>query len=112
MENLEEKILEILGDPEKMAGVMELAKNLTGMLPDQATMSPSGEDEGPNLGALLGMMQQIREPDDRREALLQALLPYLRPQRQKKLQNAIRLAKLSHLAGFALKAFAESEEGR
>ena len=42
-------------------------------------------------------------PGDRREKLLMALRPFLKPERQEKLDRALRLARLTHLAGGALR---------
>ncbi len=99
MENMEEKIMDVLGDPAKMEQIMSIAKGL-GFSPEQE------EQEQPNAGALLSLLQQTGE-DGRQDALFQALMPYLRPGRRKKLQQAMKIAKLSHLAGFALKNYVD-----
>ena len=40
-------------------------------------------------------------PGDRREKLLLALRPFLKPERQEKLDRALRIAQLTQLAGSA-----------
>ena len=101
MENMEDRIMDILNDPQKMEQVAEMAQKLG--LPN-----PSGDGEiPPALGALL----QNSGGDNRQQALIQALLPYLRPNRQKKLRRAVELARLSHVAGFALQNYAKESEG-
>ena len=108
MENMENKILEVLNDPEKMSEILQIAKGLGFSPQDAAQPSPPGEDDSPiSAGAIFQLLQQANRTDGRQEALLQALLPYLKPERQKKLQRAIRVAKLTHLAGFALKNYSE-----
>lgn len=105
MENMEEKIMEVLGDPEKMEQIIGLAKGL-GFSPAQNDV-PAQEPDAQAAGTLLNLMQLANTADDRQQTLLQALMPYLKPSRQKKLQKAMRVAKLSHLAEFALKNYSD-----
>ena len=56
-------------------------------------------------GMLLQMMQifqQMQQTDPRQDALLCALRAYLAPERQRKLDRAMELARLTKLAGLAL----------
>ena len=98
MENLEEKILGILNDPQAMEQVLSAAKSL-GLSPDDASDTPPAAPL-----PVMELLQKAGAPDHRQEALMHALVPYLKPQRRKKLERALRLAKLSHLAGFALQS--------
>ena len=108
MENMENKILEVLNDPEKMSEILQIAKGLGFPPQDEPPEPPSEEDCEPlPLGAMFQLLQQANHTDARQEALLQALMPYLKPERQKKLQRAIRVAKLTQLAGFALKNYSD-----
>lgn len=90
MEDMEEKILGVLRDPQQMEQIMAIAGNL-GLTQEEGDAPPVTE-----------LLQKFGAPDHRQEALMHALAPYLKPQRRKKLERALRLAKLSHLAGFAL----------
>lgn len=96
MEEMEEKILGVLNDPEKMAQVMEMAKSL-GFSPEDAP-AQAADASAP----VLELLRNAGTSDHRQAALMDALVPYLKPQRREKLQRALRLAKLSHLAGYAL----------
>ena len=49
------------------------------------------------------MMQQAQHTDSKQEALLCALKPYLVPERRDKIDRALRIARLSQLASFALR---------
>lgn len=89
MENAEEKIMEILHDPEKMEQVMSIARSLGFPPPEEPSSGPPTVPDVPG--------------DERQEALLHALLPYLRPGRREKLERALRLAKLSQFAEQALR---------
>ena len=93
-----EQISQILNDPEGMKQISELA----------AILSPPGEENDnahtgfqiPN--SLTHMLIKAQEKDEKQQALVRALLPYLRPTHQKKLQRAIEIAKVSCLARAAL----------
>ena len=98
MDDLEEKVLGVLNDPEKLAQVMDIAKGL-GLSPAE-----DGGEAAPRLPDL-----HPTASDSRREALLQALAPYLQPARRQKLQRAIEVARLSNLARFALQQKPEQE---
>ena len=105
MENLESRIMEVLQDPSQMEQILNIAKSL----------GISGESEGsstltPDIGVITNLLQTGNRQEPRRDALLNALLPYLRPERQRRLEKAMRLAKLSNLAGFALQSLNDSQE--
>ncbi len=114
-EGLEEKLQSILNDPNSMAQILSMAQSfgLQGSVepPCQSQTPPSAPDLGalmPDAGfvqAIMGLMQQARHSDGKQEALLCALKPFLRPERRDKIDQAMQLARISHLAGFALKNY-------
>ena len=110
MSQLDEKLNQLLGDPAAMAQVMQLAQQLSGTLgegggggspppspppapapPPEPAAPPPGTN---HLGALdpqlLTRMLPLMQ-------LLTALRPFLREEKQEKLQRAAQLAKLIHL---------------
>lgn len=98
MENLENAILDVLNDSEKMNEILAIAQNL-GLggeigLPQQEDLQMAG--------TVMGILQDMQKSDPRQENLLHALLPYLDATRQKKLKRAMQIGKLSRLAGVAL----------
>lgn len=95
MEDMENRILEILNDPQKMEQVMDVAKGL-GLSPPEQTSGDGGGSPIPPVPA-----------DSRQQALLQALEPYLRPERRRKLERALQMAKLSRLAQTALQGYSD-----
>ncbi|HJB56165.1 MAG TPA: hypothetical protein H9714_01285 [Candidatus Flavonifractor intestinipullorum] len=133
MAELEEKLNAILGNPQAMGQIMALAQSLGA--PDKGEKPPpDGPDfvpvepppAGPpppepppsaDLGALLGdldpalvekglqLLGEYRSGDGRREALLQALRPFLDETRQDRLDRAVRIARLSRVIALALKLF-------
>ena len=54
-------------------------------------------------------MQSAGKLEQKQEALLNALRPFLKPNRREKLDRAIRAARLSQLAGRALKSRNEND---
>lgn len=107
-EGLEDKLNQILSDPDSMAKIMTLAQSLGGSssaAPDPPKPSPSPPPDDAFVRGILRLMQQAQHTDQRQEALLCALKPYLAPERQTKIDEALRIAKLSQLAGFALKTY-------
>lgn len=52
---------------------------------------------------ILQLVRQANQKDGPQEALLAALKPYLRPERREKLDRAMRIARISQIAGGALK---------
>lgn len=89
-----------------MAQVLSLAQSF-GM----STEPPTGQDQPPApppppddqfIKTIMSMMQQARKSDGKQEALLAAIKPYLAPERRGKIDQALQIARVSHLAGAAL----------
>lgn len=111
MEGLEEKLQSILNDPNSMAQILSMAQSLGVSPPGEQTQMPPAPSKGemplPDLGflqSMMGVMQQAGHTDGKQEALLCALKPFLRPERREGIDRAMQLAKLSQLAGIALKS--------
>ena len=85
MSEFDEKLGAILGSPEAMDQIMALAQSLSG---------PAGEGEGSPGEA--GGACSLPEPG-RDAALLCALKPYLKPERQKKVEKALELLRVIRL---------------
>lgn len=106
MDNMEEKLGSILGNPEMMQQIMAMAQNLGVSSPQQPP--PPQEQPEPTLPNIdLGTIQKLTSImgstniDREQRALLSALAPYLSAERIRKLENAMRA---SRLAGFAAQA--------
>lgn len=131
MAEWEEKLEGILSNPQAMEQIMALAKSLEGGNTQQGTPSPtpaaptSPPPAGPDLSGLLSgvgkldpkllsmaakLMGQMGSQDDRRTALLQALRPFVKPERYAKLDKAIQIAKLSVLIRSGLELFRSKED--
>lgn len=135
MADLEDTLNNILSDPEAMGQIMALAGKLG--LDGNAAPPAEEAEEGPDqesardvpasaglpgggdlsalfdpaqlgqLGRLVSLFRQGGDPQA--EALMDALRPYLRPERQAKLDRAKRLAGLSRAARQAYQLWKEGE---
>ena len=128
MAELESALSQILGNPESMSKIMALAQSLgvsSGESPplDSTPSEPPANatplsGEGPplpmltpeTLQQLQHMMQSFPRSDGREAAVLRALAPYLRPSRREKIEHALQIARLTHLAGYALRSFSNPSE--
>lgn len=107
MAELDEKLNSFLSDPNAMAQVMQLAQQLSGGLGDAAKPaetappppSPSlpGGPDPQLLGRILPLLQSYRQSNSQTIQLLMALRPFLKPEKQEKVERAVRLSRLIHV---------------
>lgn len=107
MDGLEETLGAILSSPETMEQIFSLASSL-GLGQEQAQPPPQPES-GNGLGDLLGgldpgmllklmpLVQEYQAGGGEREALLQALKPFLRQETGEKLEKAIRITRITRV---------------
>lgn len=107
MDGMEEKLNAILGNPEMMSQLMNMAQSLGG--PAQAEPQTEKTEPTVNLPGLpqgidMQMLQKVAgvaaqsNIDKNQRMLLQALSPYLQEGRIQKLEKAMRAAKIAGLA--------------
>ena len=99
MSEFEDKLHAILSDPAELERIGRLASELMGGGPAGEEGGPPADPTGP-LRRLSGLLGGAGDGDKR--ALLEALGPYLRPERRARLGRALRLAGMLRLAGAAL----------
>lgn len=111
MSELEDKLQAMLDDPSAMGRIFEMAQQLS------STMSPTAEKtqekRPPGLGdlgldaqtiaKLLPLVQELRTNNTQSSQLLFALRPYLKEEKQAKVERAIKLAHLFHVGKKAVK---------
>ena len=120
MSEFEEKLNAILSNPDAMAQVMNLAQSLGGGVTGAAQASqqektPSPDQPSPMsdvgrlgdifsqidpalIGKLLPLLGELNSgKNDERLQLLYALKPFLKPERQDKVERAVKAAKLIHI---------------
>lgn len=131
MAEWEEKLEGILSNPQAMEQIMALAKSLEGgnTQPQETSSTPEAPapapSSAPDLSQLMSgvgqldpkllsmaakLVGQMGKQDDRRTALLQALRPFVKPERYAKLDKAIQIAKLSVLIRSGLELFRSKED--
>lgn len=96
MDGIEEALGSILSDPKAMGRIAEMAKSL-------ASGAPTGGGERSDEGLLrraVGLMRSRALSSDE-TALLDALRPFLSAERRRRLDRAIKLARLASLASLA-----------
>ena len=101
-EGLEEKLQQLLNDPDSMAQIMSRAQSFGAAQPQEQPQTAVPPIDDGTMRTIIGMMQQLQRTDSRQEALLSALKPYLAPERREKIDRAAQIARLSRLAGSAL----------
>ena len=104
MDELEQKLGNILNDPNLMQQIMSMAQSLEQGTTDQhqgaSTQSPPELDAG-MLQKLSGIASQGKI-DNQQRALLSALGPYLSQDRVSKLERAMRAQKMARMASVFL----------
>lgn len=101
MSEMEEKLGSILGNPQLMQQIMTMAQSLG---PSQSEAPPPAEPQpppgglDPKLLSTLSTLASQSQVDPQQQKLLQALSPYLSPQRGQKLEKAMRAARLARAA--------------
>lgn len=135
MAEWEEKLGAILNDPQAMSRIMSLAQSLNGGEQSPEALPPAEtapdappaaevlpESDGEPLSALAGELDPrlmevgmralaaYRDPDNHQAALLQALRPFVKPQRYAKVDKAVRIARLSKVIRAALDTFKGGED--
>lgn len=104
MDEMEQKLGAVLGNPELMQKIMAMAQSLG----QPAQQSPQPPEPSPAPGIDIAMLQRLsglaRQSgiDSQQRALLTALRPYLSSERVSKLEKAMRAAKLARLASSVL----------
>lgn len=134
MAGFEEQLNSILGNQEAMTQIMALARSLSGEqtpAPEADSQADAPAEEGayvpaaaeppPDLSALLGqidpkmlrlgmeVMRQVQSTSDRNTALLSALRPFLREERQARLERAIQIARMARAIRVSLSVLGGKE---
>ena len=119
MAEFDDKLNSILGNPDAMSQIMQLAQSLSGSGPGDGAPPPQSPPPPPPTGGgdlfsslsslaggmdpkflsrLLPLIQELGgQRDSNARALLYALRPYLKEEKQDKVERALQLARLFHL---------------
>lgn len=133
MEDLESKLSKLLSSPEEMEQLSALARSIsakqqaeqnTDAAPDSAAAEPlaavpcaaeesasSSNIDPATLAKILSFFSKSQlQNDDKRSALLQAIKPYLSPDRQQKIDHTMNMMRMSKLAKAAFSEFTGRED--
>lgn len=114
MSEFEDKLNSILSSPEEMKKIMGVARSISDSLGSGERTSPPSEANSrsitPSLGDLdpkmlklmSSLMGEYKSQSNDKTALLKAMKPYLKPERQSALDKAADIVKMAHLAKIAL----------
>ena len=113
MAEFDEQLNNILSNPNAMSQIMQLAQSLSGgqerptappppqakqISPPDLLSSLTGGIDPKLMARLLPLIQELgSQQDSNARALLYALRPYLKEERQEKVERALQLARLFHL---------------
>lgn len=134
MEDFEEKLNTILSSPETMGQIMALANSISGKpeggapaqegqaQPQEAPGQPPQGGAAQQTGDMLSLLQgldpsmltklaalyrEYARGEDEKAALLTAMRPFLRPERQEKVEKALQITRISRVIQAAFGLFRE-----
>ena len=111
MSEFEDRINSVLGDPAQMEKITQMAKSLMGG-EDAPQKSPGLPDIDPKLFTRLSsLMSAGGGENSRRQALLEAMRPYLSEKRRTKMDRALQLARFARLARIAMNEMGDEGNG-
>ncbi len=108
MDDLTEKLNQVLADSEQMAKIMELAGKL-GDMPQDEGATPAGLPFSCD-PELIGRIFRMLGGTGSEDSLVKALRPYLPPDKADKMSRAVRYAKLSKVISKVLQEQRSSQE--
>lgn len=97
MDDLENKLGQILSNPQMMQQIMGLAQSLGQASGNTGSNDPPSVPDISAMQAISGVLSQSNV-DAQQQNLLRALTPYLNQERIQKLERAMRAAKLAKMA--------------
>lgn len=106
----------VLSDPAQMNKIVNMAQSLFGDTKQDldSRINANSETDNESSGKAdrisnpfltLGKVFGSNHPKSRSTQLLLAMRPYMRPEKQEKLDKAIKIAEIVHIAGFVMKEY-------
>ena len=109
---LGDKLQQILSDPGQMEKLSKMAQELFGggaPAREGQTASAGGGSPEPDARLLAALGKAFSGGGDRGRstALLAAMRPYMKPEKQEKLDKAMQIARMVHIAGAVVKEYGD-----
>lgn len=110
MSDFEDKLNKLLNDPKEMERFAGFAKSLMGGGEPEQESAPMPVPEAGMLKKISGLMSG-GGGSSRDEKLLEAMKPYLSERRRGKMDRAMKIARMAHLAELAAGEFGGGNDG-
>ena len=120
MDDIGDKINAILSDPDQFGKIAQMAKSIMGGEPDKSREKAKSRDDDDSDGggfdlnpAMLSRISKLMQKSGTKSsdmALLEAMKPFLSDKRRKKMDKAMKLAKLASFAELAAEEFKEDAD--
>lgn len=95
MDELSQKLSELLNDPEGLDQIKTLAESLlTDTESQNLSLSTPPKKDGVDIAAIMNILNALKNTNDKSVELLLALKPHLSATRQNKIDTAIKLLKI------------------
>ncbi len=108
MNELEDMLGKILSSPEEMEKIGKMASEIFGgggETPSAAETADKGKM--PDIGKMLGSLMGKGGSGGDKAALVAALGPYLKPERRRKLEKALKISRLAGVAEMAMQGLGD-----
>ncbi len=93
MDDLSQKLSSLLNDPEGLEQIKGLAQSLM-QNESNSQAEENNKDAGVDIAAIMGILNALKNTNDKSVELLLALRPHLSVERQHKIDTAIKLLKI------------------
>ena len=112
MDEIGEKLDALLNDPQQFGKIAQLASSILGDGGETQPPSAPQPESGLDAGQLRRMLSAVRgsSRDSASRHLLEAMKPYLAEKRRRKIDRAMKLARLASLAEFAAGEMGEDDD--
>ena len=121
MSDFEDKLNSILSSPDEMEKIISMARSLSESMSSKEEngdnkseapeLTPATVNLDPKMLKVMGrLMGEYNSTGSDKKQLLDALKPYLRQDRWQKIDRAVEIAKLAHLAKIAISEFSGGDK--
>ncbi len=109
MGELEDGLNQVLNNPAQMEKIANLAKSLMGGEAQEQSVGTPDFDMGV-IQKISGLMRDSSAADSKDRRLLDAMRPFLSEKRRSKMDKAVKLAKMAHIASIAAEEFGGKDD--